>query len=397
MGTRKVTHTQKILSLAGRNITLIGTAHISPESINEVVETIKSTTPDCVCIELDEKRRESMMNPDAYKEMDIVKVLKRGDGFLMMANLVLSSFQRRMGKNLGVKPGDEMMAALNTATELNIPVAMVDRSIQTTLRRAWAKNSLWGKLKLLASLVASAFDKEEVSEEQIENLKNSNEMDMMMAELADYLPKVKEVLIDERDKFLACKIWEASGANVCAVLGAGHLPGVEAHLEKIAAGTETTDTTEIDTVPQKFGVGKFIGWLIPIIIIALIVAGFLRGGRNMGSEMILQWVVFNGGLAAVGALIALGHPFAILSAIVCAPLTSLTPVVGVGIVTGIVQAIFRKPKVADMEKLHEDANSLKGWYRNRILRVMLVFVLSSLGSSIGTFVGGAGMISILAK
>lgn len=397
MGTEEVTHTQKILSLAGRNITLIGTAHISTESIAEVTETIKSTTPDCVCIELDEKRRESMTNPEKYQDMDIVKVLKRGDGFLMMANLVLSSFQRRMGKNLGVKPGDEMMAAMTTATEMNIPVAMVDRSIQTTLRRAWGKNSFFGKIKLLAALVASAFDKEEVSEEQIENLKNSNEMDMMMAELADYLPKVKEVLIDERDKFLACKIWEADGTNVCAVLGAGHLPGVQAHLEKIASGAETTDTSEIDSVPQKIGVGKFIGYLIPIAVVALIAAGFIRGGRNMGAEMILRWVVFNGGLAAIGTLIALGHPLAILSAIVCAPLTSLTPVVGVGIVTGIVQAVFRKPKVADMERLHDDVNTFKGWYKNRILRVMLVFVLSSLGSSIGTFVGGADLISILAK
>lgn len=391
-----MTHTQKVLSFDDRNITLIGTAHISPESINEVTETIKATTPDCVCIELDEKRRETITNPDSWRQMDIVKILKRGEGFLLMANLVLSSFQRRMGQNVGVKPGDEMVAAMNVATELNIPVAMVDRSIQTTLRRAWSKNSLWGKMKLLASLVASAFDSEEISEEQIETLKNSNEMDMMMAELSEYLPKVKEVLIDERDKYLACKIWDAAGANVCAVLGAGHLPGVEAHLQKIAAGAETTDTSEIDSVPPKKGIGNFVGWLIPVAVVVLIVLGFVRGGLDLGSEMILRWIIFNGGLAAVGTIIALGHPLAIISSIVCAPVTSLTPVVGVGIVTGIVQAVFRKPKVADMEHLQDDATSLKGWYKNRILRVMLVFLLSSLGSSVGTFVGGANLINVLA-
>lgn len=392
-----MSHTQKILTLGERTITLIGTAHISPESIQEVVETIKATTPDCVCIELDEKRREAISNPDSYREMDIVKVLKRGEGFLLLANLVLSSFQRRMGQNVGVKPGEEMLAAMNTAQELNIPVAMVDRSIQVTLRRAWAKNSFWGKMKLLASLVASIFDKEEITDEQIENLKNSNEMDVMMSELAEYLPAVKEVLIDERDRFLASKIWDASGKNICAVLGAGHLPGVEAYIEKVSKGEVTTDVSEIDSIPEKKGIGKFAGWIIPAVIVILIALGFIRGGKDLGSEMILRWVIFNGGLAAVGAVLALGHPIAVLSAIVSAPFTSLTPVVGVGLVTGIVQAFFKKPKVVDMEHLQDDTATIKGWYRNRIIRVLLVFMLSSIGSTIGTFVGGADLISILAK
>lgn len=387
--------TQKTLLLGDRKITLIGTAHISQESITEVTETIKSTSPDCVCVELDSKRQESMTNKDAWRQMDIVQVLKRGEGFLMLANLVLASFQKRLGKNIGVKPGDEMMAAMRTANEMNIRVALVDRAIQTTLRRAWALNSFWGKMKLLASLIASIFDKEEVSEEQIENLKGTNEMDMMMAELSEYLPKVKEVLIDERDKFLACKIWEAGGTNSCAVLGAGHLPGVEAHLTKISSGEETTDTSEIDTVPKNSGILKYAGWLIPIAIVALIVAGFIRGGRDMGSEMILRWFILNGSLSAIGTLAAAGHFITAIVALVSAPFTSLTPVVGVGMVTGIVQALICKPKVSDMENLQDDTTSIKGWYKNRILRVLLVFILSSIGSSIGTFIGGAEIISIL--
>ena len=196
-----MSQTEKRLNLNGREIILVGTAHISKESIDQSVEVIRTEMPDCVAIELDEGRYESMKNPESWKNLDIVQVLKEGKGFVLMANLVLSSFQKRMGADVGVKPGDEMKAAITVAEELNIPCEMVDRPIQTTLRRAWGKNNLWGKCKLLATLISTAFTKEEVSPEQIEQLKNSNEMDSMMAELAEYLPTVKEVLIDERDQY----------------------------------------------------------------------------------------------------------------------------------------------------------------------------------------------------
>lgn len=386
--------TQKILSLGGRTITLIGTAHVSPESIAEVRDTITEKSPDCVCIELDGKRREALENPDSYTQMDIVRVLRKGEGFFLLANLVLSSFQRRLGQNVGVRPGEEMLCALRTAQKMGLRTEMVDRSIQVTLRRAWAKNSLWGKLKLVSALLASAFDREEVSDEQIENLKNSSEMDLMLSELSEYLPAVKEVLIDERDQFLASKIWQAEGSNICAVLGAGHLPGVQAHLEKIASGEEGTDTDSLDLVPAKKGLGRHLGWAVPLFIVALIAAGFAAGGADTGREMVLSWLLWNGVLAAAGAALAGGHVVTILAALASAPFTSLTPVVGVGVVAGLVQAALQKPKVLDMEKLQDDAASLKGWYRNRILRVLLVFLLSSIGSSIGTLAGGANLIAI---
>ncbi|MCK9169664.1 MAG: TraB/GumN family protein [Treponema sp.] len=392
-----MSQTQKVLSLNGRKITLLGTAHISNESIEEVAETIRSQKPDCVAIELDEKRRESMTETDTYRKLDIIAVLKRKEGFLLLANLVLASFQRRMGQNVGVKPGDEMLAAMNTAKEEGIPSVMVDRPIAVTLRRAWAKNSFWGKCKLISAMIASAFDKEEVSSEQIEALKKSNEMDSMMRELSDYLPAVKEVLIDERDRYLACHIWNAAGNNVLAVLGAGHLPGVQDHIEKIAEGEESTDTTAISEIPQKEGFSKYTGWIIPVLIIALIILGFIFGGRNTGRTMVGSWIIWNGMLAAIGTLIAAGHPITVLVAFIGAPLTSLCPFIGVGVLTGIVQAVFCKPKVSDMETLQDDVASFKGWYQNKILRVLLVFLLSSIGSSIGTFVAGAGIIKTLSR
>lgn len=390
-----MSQTRKTLELAGRTITLIGTAHVSKESVEEVENTIKELKPDCVAIELDEKRAESIRNPDKFRQLDIIKVLKNHEGFLMMANLILASFQRRMGMNVGVKPGDEMLAAINVADQLGIPSVMVDRPIQTTLKRAWAKNSFWGKMKLLASLLSSAFSKEEIASDEIENLKNSSEMDSMMNELSEYMPVIKQVLIDERDNYLAAKIWSASGKNIVAVLGAGHLPGVVSHLEKMAANQENTDVTEISEIPAKGLGGKLLGWIIPLAIVGLIVAGFIYGGSQLGQKMIKEWIFYNSVPSAVFSLLALAHPLTILVAFLAAPITSLCPFIGVGFVTGIVQAFFQKPKVSDMESLQDDISSFKGWYKNRILRVFLVFILSSIGSSIGTFVAAGGFISDL--
>lgn len=392
-----MSNTQKVLTLNGRTITLIGTAHISQDSINEVTEAIKTQKPDCVAIELDQKRCDSIKNPDSWRQLDIIKVLKRGEGFLLLANLVLASFQKRMGQNVGVRPGDEMVAAMKVAEELNIPTTMVDRPIQTTLRRAWAKNSLWGKCKLLSAMISSAFTSEKISSEEIEELKNNSEMDSMMKELSDYMPTVKEVLIDERDKYLASHIWESEGSNIIAVLGAGHLPGVQAYLEKIAAGQESTDTTEIANIPNKTLSAKIKGWIIPAIIVILIGMGFYFGGRNKGTELVLSWVLWNGALSAIGSIIAAAHPLTILVSFIGAPITSLCPFVGVGFLTGITQAFICKPKVKDIEDLSTDAGSLKGFYKNRVLKVLLVFILSSLGSSIGTFVSGADIISKLSS
>lgn len=397
MGIAKMSRTREEVNLAGRKIVLIGTAHVSKESIAEVKNEIESLKPDCVAVELDEKRYNSMMDPESWKNLDIVKVLKRREGFLMLANLVLSSFQKRMGKNVGVKPGDEMLAAINCAKENNILFTLVDRPIQVTLRRAWAKNSLWGKCKLLASMIASAFDNEEISEAEIEKLKSGNEMDSMMKELSEYLPSVKEVLIDERDRYLASHIWESEGNTIVAVLGAGHLPGVKAYLEKLANGIMISDTSDIETVSEKSIAGKVIGWGIPIVIVALIVAGFFMGGRTIGTQMIGSWILWNGCLSAFGALVAFANPITVLVAFVGAPLTSLCPLVGVGLFTGIVQALICKPKVSDIESLQEDVSSLKGWYKNRVLKVLLVFFLSSLGSTIGTFVATGKIASLLTK
>ncbi len=397
-----MSQTERRLSLQGREIILLGTAHISQESIVQVTRAIREEKPDCVAIELDEQRYASMKNPDAWKNLDIVKVLKGGQGFVLMANLMLSSFQRRMGADVGVKPGEEMKAAIAVAEELDIPAVMVDRPIQMTLKRAWAMNSLWGKCKLLALLLSSSFERSEISAEEIERLKNESEMDSMMNEIAEYLPAVKAVLIDERDRYLASHIWEArvNGAparKTVAVLGAGHLPGVVRHLEALADGSVSPDTTDISQLPPA-GIGsKLAGLFFPVLIVGLIVAGFFTGGAKASLDLMVQWILWNGSLAALGALLAGGHILTVVAGFVGAPLATLNPVVAVGLFTGLTQAWISKPKVEDMERLSDDATSIKGFYKNRILRVLLVFFLSSIGGVIGNVIAVPSLVATIAR
>jgi pheromone shutdown-related protein TraB len=390
-----------------REFILIGTAHISKESIDEVTRVIKDEKPAMVCVELDESRYKSITEKESWEKLDVAKILKEGKGFLLMANLVLSGFQRRMGEGLGVKPGEEMKAAITAAQEAGVPFALCDREIQTTLRRAWSNCGFWNKCKLLASLLSSAFSSEKLSEAEIEKLKEHSELDGMMRELAEYLPPVKTVLIDERDRYLAAKIWtnrnggagngasSAANAKVVAIVGAGHLTGVQSYLEKMAEGKETVDVSALEKIAGRGVVSKLLPWLIPAVILALIAAGFFRLGAGVSLSMLLRWLLFNGSLAALGALVSLGHPLSILVSFFGAPIGTLSPFVSVGLFSGVVEAIMRKPRVSDAETLIDDVSSLKGIYRNRITHALLVFFLASLGGAIGNFISIPALAKLL--
>jgi pheromone shutdown-related protein TraB len=387
------------LRFDGQEIILIGTAHISRESIDEVREVILREKPEAVCVELDAGRFESMTRKDSWAKLDIIKVIREGKGFLLIANLVLSSFQYRLGDNLGIKPGEEMHAAIDAASELGVPYTFCDREVQQTLRRAWSKCGLWSKCKLLAGLLSSAFTTEKLSEAEIENLKKQSELDGMMKELADYLPPVKETLIDERDRYLAARIWRNAARDgnrkTVAVVGAGHLDGLKTHIENIASGAESDDVSELEKVYPPGAGGKIAAWIVPAVIVAIIAAGFFRAGANVSLDMLLRWVLWNGSLAAAGALIALAHPLAILASFIGAPVATLSPVIGVGLFSGVVQAVMRRPRIADAETLTESFVSLKGIYKNRITHILLVFFLSSVGGMIGNFVSIPSLAGIL--
>ena len=381
-----MSNTLKKIELSNRVITLVGTAHISHESVAEVSAIIAQESPGRVCVEIDQNRYQSMTQGSRWENLDIGKVLKEGKGFFLMANLALSGFQKRMGAGIGAKPGEEMLAAVKAAEESGIPWSCCDRDLQVTLKRAWARSNFWNKSKLLASLISSAFSNEKLTESEIEQLKDKNELEQMMNELADYLPSVKEVLIDERDRYLASKIFEAKEASIVAVVGAGHMAGIEQWLKKLEDGTASSDVTEIDSVPPPSKLAKAAGWLVPLLILALVGIGFFRSGSQASLSLILKWILLNGSLAAIGSALCLAHPVTIAVSFLLAPVATLNPLVGIGLFAGVVEAYLRKPTVQDFERLSDDVTSLKGFYRNRVTHILLVFFLSSIGGMIGNFI-----------
>lgn len=402
--------TQVSFNAGGRSIILIGVAHVSKESIAEVESFLRNSAangeaPDIVCVELDSGRYEAM-NGNQWQKLDMIKTIREGKGFLLIANLILSSFQKRLGGVSGVKPGGELLAAIETAKELNIPFALCDREVQITLRRAWAKCGFWSRAKLLSVLLASAFSRQDMSEEEIENLKKSSELDGMMNDLADFLPRIKETLIDERDYYLAAKIWESSSEKnkAAAVIGAGHLNGVKANIEKFAAAQADAkadenkiDIKKLEELPKPGAFSKIVSWGIPVLIAVFIAVGLIRADITEVSAGLLRWVLWNGSLAALGALIALAHPAAIIVSFLGAPIGTLSPVISVGLFSGIAQAWLRRPRIDDAEKLIDDAASIKGIYRNRITHILLVFFLASLGGVVGNIISFASFAKIFTQ
>ncbi len=376
------------LKLGKKEIIIVGTAHISKESVQEVKQIISEEKPDRVCVEIDETRYKTMTEKSSWKNMNITKILKQRKGFLLLSNLILASFQRRLGQELGIRPGEDMMAAIIAAKENNIPFSFCDREIQVTMKRAWYKTGFWGKNKMLAAMLGSIFSNEKLSEEELEELKKKSALHGMLEELANFLPSVKEVLIDERDVFLATKVFEAEGVRIVVVVGAGHVPGMVRHLNALEEGRAEKDLSKINEVPKKGIIAKVLPWFIPLAIIGAIVANFFLRGTDVALDNTLKWIVLNGGLSAIGAIIALAHPLTILLAFAAAPITSLIPVIGVGMFTGLLESVLKKPKVGDFESLHDDLTTIKGAYKNRFIHVLIVFALSSIGSSIGTFLGG---------
>ncbi len=381
-----MSQTVRRIELTGRTIILAGTAHISPESIAEVQSLVETERPGRVCVELDEGRWTSMSEGKGWEDLDIGKVLKEKRGFLLMANLALAGFQRRMGAEVGVKPGEEMIAAVRAAEAAGIPYGFCDREIQVTLRRAWARSGLWNRAKLLAGLIESAFSKEKLDETEIERLKERNELDEMMGELAGYLPSVKAVLIDERDRFIASRIHAATEPLILAVVGAGHLNGIEEWLRKLDSGEAKPDTSDIEVVPPPSPVGTILAWAVPVLIVGLLALGFFRSGSQASLNLMMKWILANGSLAALGSALCMAHPLTILLSFVAAPVASLNPFIGVGLFAGLSEAFLRKPRVHDLQNLADDVASVRGFYRNRVTHILLVFFVSSIGGAIGNFI-----------
>ncbi len=367
-----------------REILLVGTAHVSRKSVEDVRQTIELSDPDSICVELCQTRYENITNRERWKNTDIVKIIREKKAMFLLSSLILTSFQKRIGQKLGVEPGAEMKKAVELAPAKQAELVLADRDIQITLRRTWARLGFFDKLKMFAQLSLGLVVTGEIDEETIEEIKKDENLADILEMLAREFPKVKATLIDERDVYLAGKIRQAPGRRVVAVVGAGHVPGILRELEEI----EQKPLEPLMDVPPPSWWPSLLKWGIPAAVVALLVIGFLRAGAEHSLGSIYIWVLVNGVLSALGALLALGHPLTVLAAFLAAPLTSLNPMIAAGWVAGLVQAIVKRPRVEDLENLPEAIVSVKGFWLNPVTRILLVVAFANLGSVLGTFISG---------
>jgi len=377
------------LNFENKKIILLGTAHVSKESAQLVKQVIEDEKPDTVSVELCESRYQSIRQKDMWQNTDIIKVIREKKSFLLLTNLLLASFQKRIAKKLNIRPGQEMIQAIETGEAVGAEIHLADRDIRTTLSRTWRIMGLWGKLKLLFQLILSIGEVDEITEDDIEKIKQQDVLETLLADVGKSLPVLKDILIDERDQYLAHKIKTAPGNKIVAVVGAGHVPGIKQHWNA------DIDIKTLEQLPPKGKISGLLKWIIPLAILVLLISGFFYGGVDTGKNMIIWWILANGLLAGIGAVIAFAHPLTILSSVLAAPLTSLNPMIAAGWVSGLVEAFSRKPKVKDLENLPEDILSIRGFWKNKVTRILLVVVFTNLGSAIGTFVAIPLMLKVL--
>lgn len=362
---------------------LVGTAHVSQESVEDVRRTVEIVQPDSICVELCAARHQAMTRRDDWKKMDIYKVIKEGKAVFLMIQLVLQAFYRKIGDKLGVQPGAEMMEGVRLAGQTGAHLVLADRDVQITLKRVWGFLGFWKKTQLLTQLLASIFADDDVDKAMIEDMKKSDQLASIMGDFAEKYPQIKERLIDERDVYLAQKIRNAPGTTIVAVVGAGHVPGMQKHF-----GREI-DLGPLEELPPPSRWSNFWKWGLPGFFVVLLAVGFFRGGASTSMDAVSIWVMVTGLGAALGSAAALGHPLTILSSFLAAPLTTLHPIIAAGWVAGLVQAWIKKPTVSDLEDLPTSVMTVKGFWINPVSRILLVVIFANLGATIGVFISGS--------
>src|SRR5699024_8546040 len=375
------------IHLDDKEYILIGTAHVSRHSARQVKDVIEAEQPDAVCVELDQQRYQSLKDGNKWREMDIFEVIRRKKATLLLMNLAVSSFQRRIAKQFGIKPGQEMIQGIKSAEEMGAELILADRDIQITFARIWKSIGWKGKALLLMQVIVSIFSKESISEEELEKMKSRDMIDSLLAEFSNNFPRLKKPLIDERDQYLAEKIKRAPGKKIVAVLGAAHVPGITKEIRK------DHDLQRLTKIPPKSKMPKIIGWSIPIIILGIIAYTFFANPAA-GYQQTMSWIIWNGSFSAIGAAAAFGHPLSIVTAFIAAPITSLNPLLAAGWFAGFVQAYIRRPNVRDFETLSEDVYTAKGFWNNKVTRILLIIAFANLGSAIGTVIGGADVVRL---
>jgi len=381
----------KTIEIDGAHITILGTAHVSKASAEMVQELIATGKFDAIAVELCPSRHNAIVNPELIAQMDLFQVIKRGQASMVAASLALGAFQQRMAEQLGIEPGAEMRVAIKDATEAGLPVLLIDREIGITLKRIYRNVPWWKRFGIFGGLLASIISQEKVSAAEIERLKEGDVLESTFSQFSEDEKDLFKPLISERDEYMSAHLLKESKENnyqhILAIIGAGHLKGITQLLETKTIKNPDETISQLDIIPDSSNWLKYFPWVIVALILTGFVIGFMRS-TEIGKAMLFDWVLINGGLSALGAAIAFAHPLTIITAFLAAPLTSLNPTIGAGMVVAAVETFLRKPKVSDFNQLRSDVTHLKGWWHNQVTRILLIFLLSTLGSAVGTYIAG---------
>lgn len=386
------TNLNKITFDDGKVLYLIGTAHVSGDSVKFVEECINEFGPDTVAVELDKNRMDVLKNRKKYEETDIIDIFKKKKVLFFTVQLIMSGYQKKIAEKTGSAPGSEFKKAIELAEEKDLKLVNADRDISVTLKRTINAMTFKEKVKFFTGMLFG--DDKDVDEKAIEELKKGDMLMQIIGEMQDEFPSLKRTILDERDRYLAANIAQNLGEKTVAVVGAAHVPGILRRLQEEKPEKDNLD--DINFVPKGSKITKMIPWIIPVLIIGMFIYGFFNGNAPDTLEAAIWWIVINGTLSALGCALALGHPLTILAGFIAAPITSLNPTIGAGIVTGLVQLYLVKPRVIDLETVSQDTTKLKGWWKNKLSRALLVSLFSSIGSSIGTFAALPFLMKLLA-
>jgi len=369
---------------------LLGTAHVSRASVEAVHALMQSEKFDAVAVELCDSRYRALCDPEAWRNLDLLQVIRSGKAGMVAANLALSAYQRRLAEQFGIEPGAEMKAAIELADKAGVPIWLVDRDVGVTLRRAYRNVRLRDRLGILSGLIASIFERSEIAEEDIEKLKQGDMLQSAFSEFARQSEPLYRSLIAERDTYMAARLREEAGntsvTRVLVVIGAGHLAGIEREL----GGQREAPATLVDalrTPPPPARWPKWIGLGVLALIFAAIAYAFTRG-VGFGALALRDWILFTGCFAALGALLGGAHLLSALVAFVIAPLKPFRPLVPSGAFSAGVELWLHRPRVADFETLRDDVLDWRGWWKNRVSRTLLVFMFTNLGMMIGEYLAG---------
>jgi len=375
-----------------KEVVLVGTAHISKESMELVKTTIEEENPDVIGVELDRDRLEQLLSGKKWQETNLVEIIRTGKTYLFLLNIFLSNMQRQIGKQIGIQPGAEMLTALKLAQEKQVPIHLLDRDVKITLKKAFSEMSLSEKVKLGVSFVGGFFGAgEKITVEKIEELKKEDLINNLMKELGKQFPSIKRVLVDERDLYISEMIKHSPGKKIVAVVGAGHLEGIITHLNS----DKKIDLNILNKIPQKKNWLKYVTIGLPVLFVALLGYSLISKGFDATLGVLLYWILITGAFSALGALLARAHPFSIIAAFVSAPITTLHPALAAGWISGLVETRFNSPRVMDFENLPE-VSSVSQFYNNKVTHILIVAALTNLGAMIGVIIAFPAIITLLA-